>query len=80
MSWQSAAQGADLLALQMEERRVGAARGSRTIEITPQCGGRLSLWPQVTPPTILGLAGAVVWLQEVPFHTAACKGAVRVGA
>lgn len=38
------------------------------------------MWPRVTPLTILGLAGAVVWLQQVTFHTAAGEGAICVGA
>lgn len=33
-----------------------------------------------TPPTILGLAGTVVWLQQVTFHAAAREGAICVGA
>ena len=41
---------------------------------------RLAVRSQVSPPTILGLAGAVVWLQQVPFHTAAREGTICVGA
>lgn len=67
----------------MEERGVNAARVPRTSQaiLHPETTrGHLSLWPHVTPPTILGLAGTVVWLQQVTFHTAAREGAIRVGA
>lgn len=56
-----------------------ALRPLRLLPIGEQHGGHLSLWPQVPPPTILGLAGAVVRLQQVSFHTATGKGAIRVG-
>lgn len=52
----------------------------RLFSTKEQHGGHLSLWPPGTPPTILGLAGTVVWLQQVTFHTAAREGAIRVGA
>lgn len=40
----------------------------------------LAQWPQAAPPTVLGLAGAVVRLQQVTFNTATSEGAICVGA
>lgn len=39
-----------------------------------------ALLPQEVPLTILGLAGAVIGLQQVTFNTATREGAIRVGA
>lgn len=39
-----------------------------------------ALWSLADPLTILGLAGAVVRLQQVAFNTATCEGAICVGA
>ena len=83
MSWQSAAQGAGQPALETQERRVRAASGAAALWPLPvrerHCGC-LAIRSQVSPPTILGLAGAVVWLQQVPFHTATREGTICVGA